>query len=127
MPAAAQARNRLLFAGCVGMQYLAAPVLYVGSTHAALLDKLGTSGSFANLPEVLFIAFLVAPLFVNAIFTDPRWLEPLITSAYLLNALGVGAVAAAIACGCPAHVIGAALLAQAICTGISGSTASALL
>jgi hypothetical protein len=126
LPASTQTRNLLLFAGCVGMQYLAAPVLYVGSTHAALLDKLGTSGSFANAPEVLYIAFLFTPLIVNSIFTDPRWLKPLITTSYLLNALGVTAVAASIACGCSANVIGMAVLAQAIVSGITGSTAMAL-
>ena len=126
LPASTQTRNLLLFAGCVGMQYLAAPVLYVGSTHAALLDKLGTSGSFANAPEVLYIAFLFTPLIVNSIFTDPRWLKPLITTAYLLDAVGVGAVAASIACGCPANVIGMAVLVQAIFSGITGSTAMAL-
>jgi hypothetical protein len=126
LPASTQTRNLLLFAGCVGMQYLAAPVLYVGSTHAALLDKLGTSGSFANAPEVLYIAFLFTPLIVNSIFTDPRWLKPLITTSYLLNALGVTAVAASIACGCPANVIGMAVLVQAIVSGITGSTAMAL-
>jgi len=126
LPAATQTRNVLLFAGCVGMQYLAAPVLYVGSTHAALLDKLGTSGSFANAPEVLYIACLFAPLIVNSIFTDPRWLKPLLTTAYLLNALGVAGVAASIVCGCSANVIGLAVLAQAIISGITGSTAMAL-
>ncbi|MFM8496702.1 MAG: hypothetical protein ACKOEM_14475 [Planctomycetia bacterium] len=126
LPAATQTRNLLLFAGCVGMQYLAAPVLYVGSTHAALLDELGTSGSFANAPEVLYIAFLFTPLFVSAIFTDPRWLKPLLTLAYLLNALGVAVVAAAIACGCSANAIGITVLVQSIVSGITGSTAMAL-
>lgn len=126
LPAATQTRNLLLFAGCVGMQYLAAPVLYVGSTHAALLDKLGTSGSFANAPEVLYIAFLFSPLIVNSIFTDQRWLKPLLTTAYLLNACGVAGVAASIASGCSVHVIGLTVLAQAVCSGITVSTAMAL-
>ncbi len=126
LPASTQTRNLLLFAGCVGMKYLAAPVLYVGSTHAALLDKLGSSSIFANAPEVLYIAFLCTPLIVNSIFTDPRWLKPLLTTSFLLNALGAGAVAASIAYGCPANVIGRAVILQAIVSGITVSTASAL-
>jgi hypothetical protein len=121
-----QTRNLLLFAGCVGMNYLAAPVTYVGSTHAALLDKLGTSGSYANAPEVLYLAVLFAPLIVNSILTDPRWLKPLLTTCYLLNAAGTGTVAAAITSECSAGVIGVAVLAQAIVSGITSSTAMAL-
>jgi hypothetical protein len=108
------------------MQYLAAPVLYVGSTHAALLDKLGTSSSFANAPEVLYIAFLFSPLIVNSIATDPRLLKPLLVTAYLFNASGVAAVAFSIACGCSATVIGMAVIMQSICSGIAHSTAMAL-
>jgi|SanBayMetagenome_1026888.scaffolds.fasta_scaffold14904_2 hypothetical protein len=126
LPAATQTRNLLLFAGCVGMNYLAAPVTYVGSTHAALLDKPGTSGSYANAPEVLYLAVVFAPLIVNSILTDPRWLKPLLTTCYLLNAAGIGTVAAAIASGCSASAIGVAVLAQAIVSGITGSTAMAL-
>jgi hypothetical protein len=126
LSAAMQTRNLLLFVGCVGMQYLAAPVLYVRSTHAALLDQLGTSGSLAKAPEVLSITVLFTPLIVNSIFTDPRWLRPWLTTAFLLNALSVAGVAASIAWGCSANVIGLAVLAQAICSGILGSTAIAL-
>ena len=55
LPAAAQTRNILLFAGCIGMVYLAAPVLYVGGTHASLLDQLEASSALANAPEVLYL------------------------------------------------------------------------
>ena len=38
-----QRRNLLIFASCVALQYLAAPVIYVGITQAALLKQLGAN------------------------------------------------------------------------------------
>ncbi|MEZ6054529.1 MAG: hypothetical protein R3C02_24595 [Planctomycetaceae bacterium] len=37
-----QKRNLLLFASCTGLQYFAAPVLYIGVTQAALCDRPGS-------------------------------------------------------------------------------------
>ena len=61
LPADAQTRNLLLFAGCVGMQYLAAPVLYVGATHAAMLKRMETSNFLANSPETVYYFFAFVP------------------------------------------------------------------
>ena len=36
-----QRKNLVLFASCVALQYLSAPVIYVGITQGSLLDKLG--------------------------------------------------------------------------------------
>jgi hypothetical protein len=126
LPVATQTRNLLLFAGCVGMRYLAAPVVYIGGTQAALLDQLGTSTWVANSPEVLYLAFAIAPLFVTSVFAHPRWLKPLLVTAYLCDAVGIGLVAAAIAGGFPSGVIGAAVILQAIVTGIFASTSAVL-
>lgn len=126
LPVATQTRNLLLFAGCVGMRYLAAPVVYIGGTHAALLDQLGTSSSVANSPEVLYLAFAIAPLFVTSLFADPRWLKPLLVTAYLADAVGIALVAASIIGGLGSGFIGAAVILQAIVTGIAGSTSVVL-
>lgn len=124
--AAAQTRNLLLFAACVGMQYLAAPVLYVGPTHAALLDQLGASKAVANWPEVLHIAFMFAPLVVTSLFHHPGWLKPLLVTAYGGVAVGTALVAVTIAAGCPPWVVSAAVIVQAMINGFSMSTAVAL-
>ena len=46
-----QRRNLILFASCTGMQYLAAPVLYVGITQAALCERLEADTRTSNLPN----------------------------------------------------------------------------
>ena len=64
-----QRRNLILFAACTGMQYLAAPVVYVGITQASLCDRLGASVSTSNLPGTLFFAMTVMPTLI-------AWLSP---------------------------------------------------
>jgi MFS family permease len=64
-----QRRNLVLFALCTGMQYLAAPVLYVGITQASLCDKLGADARTANLPGTLFFAMTAMPALI-------AWLSP---------------------------------------------------
>jgi hypothetical protein len=126
LTAPTQTRNLLLFAACVGMQYLAAPVLYVGPTHAALLDQLGGSKSLANWPEVLHIACMFAPLLVTSIFHHPGWLKPLLVTAYCCVAAGTMLVAVTIVSGCPPWMVSAAVIVQAAVNGLSLSTAVSL-
>mgnify|MGYP000222535342 CR=1 FL=1 len=68
-----QRRNLILFAVCTGMQYLAAPVLYVGITQASLCDSLGADARTSNLPGTLFFAMTAMP----ALFA---WLSPRVSS-----------------------------------------------
>ena len=119
-------RNLLLFAGCVGMQYLAAPVMYVGATHAALLDELKATSAFANSPEVLFMVCAAAPVFVSLLFPSVRWLKPLLSMSYLGAALGTGLVAIAVLAKLPGEVVRMAVLTQAVLTGLTIPTAITL-
>ena len=64
-----QTRNLLLFAACTGLQYLAAPVGYVGVTQASLCHELGASDKVANLPETAYLALTFAPVLA-------AWLVP---------------------------------------------------
>ncbi len=64
-----QRRNLVLFASCTGMQYLAAPVLYVGITQAALCDRLEADARTSNLPATLFFAMTAVPAII-------AWLSP---------------------------------------------------
>ena len=47
-----QRRNLILFACCTGLQYLAAPVLYVGITQASLCDRLGADTPSSKMRTV---------------------------------------------------------------------------
>ena len=64
-----QRRNLMVFAGCTGLQYLAAPVLYVGITQGALCDRLGADARVSNLPATLYFAMTAAPALM-------AWLSP---------------------------------------------------
>ncbi|MBC8352081.1 MAG: MFS transporter [Planctomycetes bacterium] len=68
-----QRRNLVLFATCTGMQYLAAPVLYVGITQASLCDRLGADARTSNLPATLFFAMTAMPAII-------AWLSPRVAS-----------------------------------------------
>jgi len=119
LPAAAQTRNLLLFAGCVGMQYLAAPVLYVGATHAAMLAKMESSNFFANSPETVYYALAFVPVLIAALFPSVRRLKPLLVGCYLLAALGAGGVALSVWLGLSPRLVSLAVVTQGVVTGIS--------
>ncbi|MBI5757628.1 MAG: hypothetical protein HZA46_03825 [Planctomycetales bacterium] len=68
-----QRRNLILFAACTGMQYLAAPVLYVGITQASLCDRLGADTRTSNLPGTLFFAMTAMPALI-------AWLTPQVSA-----------------------------------------------
>ncbi|WP_010584343.1 hypothetical protein [Schlesneria paludicola] len=69
----AQRWNLLLFAACTGMQYLAAPVLYVGITQASLCDHLGADARTSNLPGTLYFAMTAMPAVI-------AWMSPRVSS-----------------------------------------------
>lgn len=62
-------RNGLLFCVAMALGYFAAPVTYVGMTHATLCERLGASATVSNLPVAFTTMGLLAP-FVAA------WLFP---------------------------------------------------
>src|SRR5262245_61093873 len=85
-----QRRNLILFAACTGMQYLAAPVLYVGVTQASLCEHLGADARTSNLPGTLFFAMTAMP----ALFA---WLSPRVSSLKRNLSLCYGASAVMLA------------------------------
>lgn len=69
LPTRTQWRNLLVFAGCISLNYLAAPVTYVGVLQAPLCQQLGASPTVANLPDSLFLAATLVPLIMT-------WISP---------------------------------------------------
>ena len=65
--------NLILFAVCTGLQYLTAPVLYVGITQASLCDRLGADARTANLPGTLYFAMTAMPAVI-------AWVSPRVSS-----------------------------------------------
>jgi hypothetical protein len=64
LPVAQQTRNIACFAGFWCLFYLAAPVSYVGLTHANLLKALGNSDTVANLPHAVYQWLTAVPIIV---------------------------------------------------------------
>ena len=75
LPASAQYRNLFVFAACTGLQYLAAPVMYVGITQASLCDKLGADARVANLPATFYFAMTAMPALIVWLFPHVRHLK----------------------------------------------------
>lgn len=91
-----QRRNLVLFALGIGMNYLAAPVLYVGITQSSLVDKLGGSTKTANLPATIFFAMTAIPALYAWMWPGVAALKRNLTICYSLCALMLGAVAVAL-------------------------------
>jgi hypothetical protein len=99
-----QTRNILLYSTNVGLIYLAAPVVYVGLTQAALCEKLGATRTIANLPSSVYFFLTPLPILVAWYFCAVRALKPVLVGAYLSAAAAGAVVAAALLVPTPAPV-----------------------
>ncbi len=122
-----QRRNLILFACCTGMQYLAAPVLYVGITQASLCDRLGADARTANLPGSLYFAMTAVPAIV-------AWLSPQVASlkrnlllCYTTSAIMLATLAVTLVLPLPNYVKVAMVILQGGVSGASMPAAIALL
>ena len=86
-------RNLVLFAGIVGMQYLAAPVIYVGITQASLLSALGANATISNLPGASFFVMATLVALVAWAFPQVRFLKRILVVCYATAALASGLTA----------------------------------
>lgn len=95
LPVAVQRRNICCFAAFWCIVYLAAPVSYVGLTHANLLKALGNSDTVSNLPSACYLWLTVVPVLAAWLFPRPRHLKPLgMTSAGLMAAVSAAVAGA---------------------------------
>ncbi len=113
-----QRRNLVLFACCTGMQYLAAPALYVGITQAPLCKTLGADTRTSNLPATLFFAMTAMPAVI-------AWLSPRVASlkrnlmlCYLSSAIMLATLAVALMLPLPNSIKLAMVILQG---GVSGA------
>ncbi|MEX0729006.1 MAG: hypothetical protein WD065_22215, partial [Planctomycetaceae bacterium] len=81
-----QRRNLILFACCTGLQYLCAPITYVGITQASLLNKLEASTVQANLPATAYMGMTAAPALLAYLFPKIGQLRRNLIVCYGLNA-----------------------------------------
>lgn len=93
LSAAEQRRNMFLFAGCTGLQYFAAPVLYVGITQASLCDHLGANAKVANLPATFYFAMTAVPALIAWLYPQVTHLKRNLVACYAIVATMLAIVA----------------------------------
>jgi len=125
LPDHLQNRNCAIFAACVSMVYLAAPVLYIGFVQAALCEKLGASDTVSNLPSTAYMALAAFPVLIAWLVPQVRLLRPSITLSYAVAAVMGALVAAALALPTPNWLRIAAMVAHGAVLGCAnGVTAT---
>lgn len=124
LPSRQQTINLLRYALHMSLIYLAAPVMYVGSLDAVLLDKLGYSNQYANLPAAAFM-WTTAPFLVlfTWYFCRVRMLKPVLIGAYATMA-GAGLIVVAGLLQSEPKWILAALVAHAMLVGWANGVAN---
>ena len=113
-----QRRNLILFAACTGMQYLAAPVLYVGITQASLCNRLGADTRTANLPGTLYFAMTAMPALIAWLTPQVSALKRNLTICYGSTAIMLALTALALALPVPNSIKLAMVILQG---GVSGA------
>ena len=124
LTAGEQTRNLLVFAANTGLAYLAAPVIYVGLTQAALLTELGANNATSNLPSAMVMWLTPLPIFAAWYFPSVRMLKPVIVASFLLHILAATVVVLALVRPTPDWVLRAVLFHAAV-VGIANGTSSA--
>lgn len=120
---AQQTRNMWIYAITFWMQYLAAPVTYLGSTQATLCQDLGASVTVANLPSTLFFAFAFGPLLLAWYSPFVRTLRINSVLCFAANATSMVAVAVVLVLPLPAWLKITVVIVQSAIAGVAGPAA----
>lgn len=99
LPVGVQRRNIYCFAAFWGIYYLAAPISYIGLTHANLLKALGNNDTICNLPSAVYLWLTVVPVLAAWFFPNPKYLKPLGLLSVGLMAAMTAAVAVTLGMG----------------------------
>src|SRR5438552_9159885 len=89
-----QSRNLILFGVNVGLIYLAAPVLYVGITQAALCERLDADATVSNLPSTVYFSTTPLPILIAWYLPQVRFLRPVLVGCYSTAAIAGAAMTA---------------------------------
>ncbi len=114
-----QTRNIFFFAGFWCLFYLAAPVTYVGVTHANLLKELGNTDTMANLPHAVYQWLTAVPVLAAWFFPQPKMLKPLLVIPLVVMSAITVAVALSIWMGLSSKVVTVVVIAHGAVLGMS--------
>ena len=117
-----QVRNALLFAICMGLIYLAAPIAYVGVVQATLCNRLGTSGAIANLPNTAFYLAMLVPVVVTWRFHSIASIKPVLFTSFALASLAGVAMTVSLCLSTSVVVIISAVVAHSAIIGAASNT-----
>lgn len=115
---AAQNRNIFCFVMYWCVFYLCAPVTYVGTTHANLLQALGNNDEIANIPSAIYQWVTFIPVCVAWFFSHPKYLKPLMLLALSLISLATGMVASLLWIDASPIIKSASVIAHGAAMGI---------
>ena len=94
---AQQRRNLILFAINVSINYLGAPILYIGTHQGNLIKNLplpeGAIETLANLPTSIYFGFTFPPVLIAWYFCEVRLLKRVMSTCQMITALSLFAVA----------------------------------
>ncbi|HEY2253650.1 MAG TPA: MFS transporter [Planctomycetaceae bacterium] len=122
-----QTRNVIVFSACTCLQYLAAPVLYVGMTQASLCKRVGATPKVGNLPEMAFFVMTVTPVLLAWCLPGVVFLKRLLVACYLAAGLTLALVALALVLPVSNEIQIACVILQGAVSGAAMPTAIALL
>lgn len=122
-----QTRNLLLFAACTALQYLAAPIGYVGVTQASLCRELGASDAVANLPATFYLGLTFSPAIIAWLVPYIAWLKRNLVTCYAITALSQAMVGLVLLTPTSDEFKIIIVIAQSAVFGITGPTAIAFL
>lgn len=127
LPRAQQTRNLLLFGACTALIYLAAPVGYVGVTHAPLCKRLGASVAVANLPATAYLALTATPVLLAWLLPWVSVLKRTVVASFTITSALLLIVAATLLSPAPPAVKIAAVVLQGGVFGMVMPAAIALM
>ena len=104
LPVSVQNRNIWCFAIFWSVYYLAAPITYIGLTHANLLKAFGNSDTVSNLPSAYYLWFTALQVVAAWLFPSPRHVKPLAYVAVGLMVTVSAAVAVTLGSGASPRV-----------------------
>jgi hypothetical protein len=126
VPLDVQKKNSRIFASILSLNFLIAPVLYVGFVQAALCKRLGTSDTLANLPSTLYLSMAWSGVILAWLYPQARLLKRIMSTVYgLIAALGA-MVTIVLLLEAPDAVIIGAIMLHALLLGASNIAAVSL-
>ncbi|MFN9267812.1 MAG: MFS transporter [Planctomycetaceae bacterium] len=127
LPLGQQRWNSLCYGLYWFLFYLAAPVTYVGVTHANLVRDLGFDARLSNLPGAIYQWCMAAPILVAWLLPQPRLIKPLLVGALTLMGLISAAVGLGLGLGAPRNVVLVLVLLFGAVFGVCNGTLATLM